>query len=296
MRTVEISNPDKVLFPDDGITKQELARYYQRVAEAMLPHVRGRPVHMQRFPDGIGGEQIQQKQVPDYFPDFVRRAKVSRRGGGSVTHAVIDNPETLVYLADQACVTPHTWLSRTDKLDNPDQLIFDLDPAGDDLDVVRGGATALRELLEQLGLATYLKTTGSRGFHVLVPLDRRAGFDQARAFARDVAKLLAEREPKRFTVEQRKDKRRGRLYLDTARNAYAQTAVAPYAVRALPGAPVACPVDWDELGRVEPQQFTLRSLPRRLARKRDPWAGIWDEARSLREPSRRLEGLRAGAA
>jgi bifunctional non-homologous end joining protein LigD len=161
----------------------------QRVAEAMLPYVRGRPVHMQRFPEGIGGEQIQQKQAPDHFPGFVRRAKVARRGGGSVTHAVIDNAETLAYLADQACVTPHAWLSRTDGLDDPDQLIFDLDPAGDDLDAVRAGATALRELLEELGLATYLKTTGSRGYHVIVPLDRRAGFDQARAFARDVAKL-----------------------------------------------------------------------------------------------------------
>jgi bifunctional non-homologous end joining protein LigD len=295
MTSVEISNPDKVLFPDDGITKAELARYYERIAQAMLPHVRGRPVHMQRFPDGVGGPEIQQKQAPDYFPDFVRRVEVRRKGGGSVTHPVIDNVETLVYLADQACITPHTWLARDDRLDNPDQLIFDLDPVGEevDLEALREATRVTKALLEELGLATYLKTTGSRGYHVVVPLDRGAGFDQVRAFARDVAKLLASRDPELFTVEQRKDKRRASLYVDTARNAYAQTAVAPYAVRALPGAPVAVPIDWRELGRVEPRSVRLKTAQRRLSRKRDPWEGIWDDARSLREPGRRLERLRA---
>jgi bifunctional non-homologous end joining protein LigD len=287
---VEISNPDKALFPD-GLTKAELARYYERAAETMLPHVRGRPVHMQRFPDGIEGEEIQQKQAPDYFPDFVERARVKRKRGGSVEHVLIENAETLVYLADQACITPHVWLSRIDKLDNPDQLIFDLDPPGRDLAPLRDAARALRELLEEVGLAAYVKTTGSRGLHVVSPLDRSAGFEDARAFARELAALLAEGEPKRVTVEQRKEKRRGRLYLDTARNAYAQTAVAPYAVRGLPGAPVACPLDWRELGRVTPQQFTVRNIARRLVRKDDPWAEIHRDARSLREPERRLAVL-----
>jgi bifunctional non-homologous end joining protein LigD len=289
---VEISNPEKALFPD-GLTKAELARYYERIAETMLPHVRGRPLHMQRFPDGIEGEEIQQKQAPDYFPGYVKRARVKRKRGGSVAHVVIENAETLVYLADQACITPHVWLTRIDKLYNPDQLIFDLDPPGRDLGPVRDAARALRELLEEIGLAAYVKTTGSRGLHVVTPLDRSARFEETRAFARELAALLAEREPKRFTVEQRKQKRRGRLYLDTARNAYAQTAVAPYAVRALPGAPVACPLDWRELGRVEPQQFTVRNIARRLARKQDPWAEVRSDARSLRDPQRRLARLRS---
>jgi bifunctional non-homologous end joining protein LigD len=289
---VEISNPDKALFPD-GLTKAELARYYERIAETMLPHVRRRPLHMQRFPDGIEGEEIQQKQAPDYFPDFVERVRVKRKRGGSVEHVMIENAETLVYLADQACITPHVWLSRVDKLDHPDQLVFDLDPPGRDLAPVRDAARALRELLEEVGLAAYVKTTGSRGLHVVTPLDRSVRFEETRAFARELAALLAEREPKRFTVEQRKAKRRGRLYFDTARNAYAQTAVAPYAVRALPGAPVACPLDWRELGRVEPQQFTVRNIARRLARKPDPWADIGSDARSLRNPQRRLAQLRS---
>jgi bifunctional non-homologous end joining protein LigD len=289
---VEISNPDKELFPD-GLTKAELARYYERIAETMLPHVRGRPVHMQRFPEGIEGEEIQQKQAPDYFPEYVKRARVRRRRGGSVEHVVIENAETLVYLADQACITPHVWLSRIEELDNPDQLIFDLDPPGNDLIPLRDAARALRELLQEVGLAAFLKTTGSRGLHVVTPLDRSSGFDETRAFARELAAFLAEREPKRFTVEQRKEKRRGRLYLDTARNAYAQTAVAPYAVRALPGAPVACPLDWREVGRVEPRQFTVRNIARRLARKQDPWAEIGSDARSLRNPQQRLAQLRS---
>jgi DNA ligase D-like protein (predicted polymerase) len=208
---VEISNPDKALFPD-GLTKAELARYHERIAETMLPHVRGRPVHMQRFPDGIEGEEIQQRLAADYFPDFVARARVERKRGGSVEHVVIENAETLVYLADQACITPHVWLSRIDKLDNLDQLIFDLDPPGRDVGAVRDAARALRELLGEVELTAYVKTTGSRGLHVVAPLDRSALFEEARAFARELAALLAEREPKRFTVEQRKEKRRGRLY------------------------------------------------------------------------------------
>jgi bifunctional non-homologous end joining protein LigD len=262
----------------------------------MLPHVRGRPVHMQRFPDGIEGEEIQQKQAPDYFPGFVERVRVRRKRGGSLDHVVIENRETLVYLADQACITPHVWLARADRLDNPDQLVFDLDPPGRDLTPVRDAARMLRDLLEQVGLAAYVKTTGSRGLHVVSPLDRSASFDEARAFARQLAAILTEREPERFTVEPRKAKRRGRVYLDTARNAYAQTAAAPYAVRALPGAPIACPIEWREVGRVEPGQYSVRNIARRLARRDDPWARIREETRGLAQAARRLDELHARAA
>ena len=285
-----VSNPGKALFPD-GLTKAALAAYYERVAETMLPHVRGRPVHMQRFPDGITGPEIQQKQVPGYFPGFVARATVPRKRGGAVEQAVIENPETLVYLADQACITPHVLLSRREALDRPDQLIFDLDPADGDLRPARQAARALREMLEQVGLIPYLKTTGSRGYHVVAPLVPGPGFDETRDFARRMAATLAARRPRAFTVEVRKDAREGRLYLDTGRNGYAQTAVAPYAVRALDGAPVACPIEWDELARVHPRQFTVRNLFRRLARRPDPWAGIERDAGSLEQASARLGEL-----
>jgi bifunctional non-homologous end joining protein LigD len=268
--SVTITRPGKVLFPD-GLTKADLASYYERVADVMLPHVRGRPVHMQRFPDGIDGPELQQKQVPDYFPGFVDRVEVPRRRGGTVTHATIERADTLVYLAGQACITPHVWLSRDDRLDCPDQLIFDLDPPGGDLRPARDAARRLRSLLEEANLTPFVKTTGSRGYHVAAPLDRSRSFADVRAFARAVAAELAARDPDRFTVEQRIAARGGRLYLDTARNGYAQTAVAPYAVRAVDGAPVACPLEWGELGRVDPQAFTVRNLFRRLARRADPW-------------------------
>ena len=292
MTTVRIPNPEKPLFPD-GLTKAELAAYYERIAETMLPHVRGRAVHMQRFPDGIGGEVVQQKQVPDYFPDFVRRATVPRKGGGEVVHAVIENPETLVYLAGQACITPHVWLSRVARLDCPDMVVFDLDPPGRDLAPVRRAARTIRDVLQDAGLAAFVKTTGSRGLHVVSPLKPEAGFDQVRAFARDVAALVADRDPAAYTTEQRKEKRRGRLYLDTARNGYAQTAVAPYAVRGLPGAPVAVPLEWTEVGRVEPQDFTVRNVFRRLGRRRDPWAAMADAARPLGDARARLGDVAA---
>jgi bifunctional non-homologous end joining protein LigD len=268
--TLEISKPDKALFPD-GLTKAELARYYERIAETMLPHVRGRPVHMQRFPDRIVGEEIQQKQAPDYFPDFVERVRVRRKRGGSVEHVVIENAETLVYLADQACITPHVCLSRRDRLDNPDRLIFDLE-------------SAWRRTCRPPGRAV---CTSSRPSTAVPASTRLAPSPVSWRGCSPSGSRSAS--PSR----QRKEKRRGRLYIDTARNAYAQTAVAPYAVRALRDAPVACPLEWRELGRVEPQQFTVRNLARRLARKDDPWTEIAGDARSLREPERRLARLQA---
>lgn len=287
---MEISNPGKALFPD-GTTKAELARYYERVADVMLPHVRGRPVHMERFPDGIDGEQIHQKQAPAYFPDFVGRARIERRQGGSIEQVVIDNADTLVYLAGQACITPHVWLSRVDRLDCPDQLVIDLDPPSRDLATLRAAARASRALLQEVGLVPYLKTTGSRGLHVVAPLDASAPFDEARAFAHELGARLAERDPARFTIEHRKASRDGRLYLDMARNGYAQSTVAAYAVRARPGAPVACPLDWSELGRVEPEKFTIRNVFRRLAAKDDPWAGIAADAGSIADARARLAEL-----
>jgi bifunctional non-homologous end joining protein LigD len=288
---IEISHPDRVLFPD-GTTKADLARYYERVAELMLPQVRGRPVHMQRYPQGIDGVAIQQKQAPDYFPAFVERARVPRKRGGAIEQVVIENTQTLVYLADQACVTAHTWLSRTGALDNPDQLIFDLDPSNGELAALRDGARALRELLHEVGLRAYLKSTGSRGFHVVAPLDASAAFDDARALARALAQQLVDREGESFTLEQRKNRRGQRVYVDLGRNAYAQTAVAPYAVRARPGAPVAVPLDWEELARAEPRRFTVHNVFRRLARKRDPWADIAERPGSVAAARARLADLR----
>jgi bifunctional non-homologous end joining protein LigD len=297
--TVELSNTAKVLFPGDGITKGDLVAYYQAVAGVMLPLLRDRPVSMTRFPDGIAEHGIVQKNVPDYFPDWITRVRI-RKEGGSLQQVVCDKPATIVYLANQACIELHSFLSRLDHIDEPDQLIFDLDPPdADRFDDVRLCALRLRELLTgELGLPAFVKTTGGKGLHIHVPLNARGDFDSVRDFAREAAELLAARNPGLVTTEQRKDKRGPRIYADIMRNAYAQLAVAPYSVRARPGAPVATPLSWDELEdvRLRPGRFTLRTVPDRIrsaGRTGGPWAGL---ARRRPGLARAQESLRRLAA
>jgi bifunctional non-homologous end joining protein LigD len=295
-RTIHVGNPDKALFPEDGITKADLVEYYRTVGDVMVPRLRGRPVMMARYPDGIDRPGFYQKDTPEYFPDWVHRQRLAKEGG-SVTHVVCDDTATLVYLASQACITPHVWLSRVDMPEHPDQLIFDLDPPGDDFDAVRSAAHALHRVLDDLALPAFLKTTGSRGVHLTVPLDRRAGFDTVRAFARDVASVLAAREPQRLTIEPRKAKREGRVFIDTLRNGYAQTAVPPYAVRNLAGAPVAAPLHWDELDEPDagPRRYTVANVAERLDEVGDPWGSL-GRGRSLTNPRRRLDAMMRDAA
>ena len=280
--TVEVSRPEKVLFPDAGITKRDLASYYARAADYMLPHVRGRPVAMQRFPDGIEAHGFFHKEAPGHFPDWIERV-TARKEGGQITHVVIENADTLVYLADQAAITPHVWLSRAGDLERPDRLVFDLDPSVEDFGAVRAAARAMGALLRELGLEPFAMTTGSRGIHVTVPLKPADRFDAVRAFAREAARELVRREPELVTVEHRKAKRGDRILIDVMRNGWAQHAVPPYAVRAKPGAPVAMPLAWRELGssRLGPRRFTVRNAFRRLARTGDPWARIERHAKPL---------------
>lgn len=300
---VEITHEDKEFFPDDHITKGDLIGYYIEIVSVMLPYLQDRLIVMQRFPDGITGQQFYQKEVPDYFPDWIERHTVKKEGG-SVTHLVARNAASLAYLANQGCITPHTWLSRIDNIDCPDQLVFDLDPSSEGtsrrtFQTVRQAARNLQTLLEDLGLYPVVKTSGSRGLHVLVPLDRTASFDEARRFAQRVASVMVQKDPGHLTVEQRKANRGNRIYIDTGRNAYAQTVVPPYAVRALPHAPVSTPLEWQELddSNLHSQTFHIGNIRERLSLTKDPWAGMMRHARSLVEPGRRLGATReAGTA
>ena len=287
---VEVSRPDKPLFPC-GITKGDLARYYRAVASAMLHHLAQRPLNLERYPDGIDGRRIIQQRAGAHFPDWIARVTVPK-AGGTVTHIVASDVATLVYLADQACITLHAWLSRADRLDRPDRLIFDLDPSDQRTGDVRGAARDLGGLLREIGLEPFAMATGSRGYHLTVPLQRRADFGTVRSFARDVARVAVARDP-RLTIEQRKAARRGRILLDVMRNTYAHTAVAPYAVRARHHAPVAAPLRWDELSNpsTRPDAWTLRTVPRRLEQNGDPWRDIRSFARTLVAPRRRLKAL-----
>lgn len=287
-QTINLSSLEKVLFPGEGITKGDLIDYYRRIAEVMLPHMAGRPISMQRFPDGIVEEGFYQKEAPAYFPEWIDRVQVWVREEESQQPQVLcDNAATLVYLANQACITPHVWLSRQDRLEYPDRLIFDLDPPNDEFELVRNAALALREALRAEGLVSFVMTTGSRGLHVVVPIARESSFDAVRGVAHRLAEQLARRAPDRLTVEMAKADRQGRLFLDYLRNAYGQTTVAPYAVRAKPGAPVATPLDWKELGdtSLHSQSYTLKNIFRRLGQKADPWRDIREQAQSLKRQS-----------
>jgi bifunctional non-homologous end joining protein LigD len=293
-RLVEITHPDKAFFPGrPPITKQQLVAYYLDVAPVMLPYMRGRPVTLQRFPDGIGGAGFFQKEVSDWYPRWIHRATVPKEGG-TVTHVLVEDAATLAYIAAQGCITPHVWLSRINKPRHPDRLIFDLDPPKT-FEQARTAARLLHDLLSQLGLACFVMTTGSRGLHVLVPLDGMAEFAKVRAFAQSVAAVLAERHPDALTTEARIAKRGQRLYLDTTRNAYAQTAVSPYAVRAKPGAPVATPLRWAELDdpQLDSRSYSLRTVLDRLAREGDPLSGIARQHQGIRVASKRLARLAA---
>jgi bifunctional non-homologous end joining protein LigD len=290
--TVKLSHLDKVLFPEHGITKGELIEHYRSVAERMLPRIHDRPVAVVRYPNGIGKASFFQQAAPDHTPSWLKKATVPKESG-EITHLLCQNEQTLVYLANQAAVVLHTWLSRADRPERPDQVLFDLDPPLD-FEEARHAALALRDLLTDLGLPSLVKTTGGRGLHVSVPLVRRYDADELRDFARDVCSVLETREPDRYTGEVRKNKRGGRLYLDISRNAYAQLAVAPYSVRADADAQVATPLDWSELQdpKLTPARFTIRTMARRLS-DADPWRDAPEPVSSLSPARRRIADLPA---
>jgi bifunctional non-homologous end joining protein LigD len=284
-----ITHPEKVLFPADGITKGELAAYYEAIAPAMLPHISGRPVTMERFPAGIGQKGFLQKDVSKGFPNWLERVTVPKKGG-AVHHPLVGDSRSLLWLANQNCITPHVWTSRAPKLYQPDICVFDLDPAEDEPDVLRAASLAVRDVLAELGLPSWVKTSGSKGFHIVVPLDGEAGFDEVAAFANAVAEVLIARDPRHLTQEFTKVDRGGRIFVDTGRNGYSATFAATYAVRSRPGAPVSAPCTWDELesGQVGPRTFTLRSMAKRVADVGDLWSEMLTRTYSLQGPMRQL--------
>jgi bifunctional non-homologous end joining protein LigD len=276
-RRIEVSNADKVFFPDSGITKGDLVEYYDRIGETMLRHVVDRALSLHRFPDGIEGEGFFQKDTPDHFPDWIARESLKKEGG-TVDHPVCEEEATLAYIADQGCITPHVWLSRVDRPDHPDRMVFDFDPpeADPDLGQLHHVVGSVGDRFDELGIPSLVMTTGSAGYHVLVPLDRSADFDAAHEVARKLSEQIVGLLPDETTAAQRKDRREGKVFVDYLRNSYAQTTVAPYSVRALPGAPIATPISWDELSRSEPRSWSMGNIFRRLGQVDDPWRSLPD--------------------
>jgi bifunctional non-homologous end joining protein LigD len=284
-----ITHPEKVLFPDDGITKGELAAYYEAIAPVILPHLLGRPITMERYPSGIGKPGFWQKDVRKGFPEWLERVRVPKKDG-TVHHPVVRDTRSLLWLANQNTITPHVWPSRAPDLFRPDVCIFDLDPSADEAAVLRDAALRLRDLLAEIGLPSWVKTTGSKGFHIAVPLDGRGGFEDVARFAHAVGRRLVERDPDHLTLEFHKADRKGRILVDTGRNGYSATFAAAYAVRARTGAPVSAPCTWRELesGEVGPRTFTLRTMAGRVAAVGDVWSGMRKEGLSLRHAWERL--------
>ncbi|HXB69922.1 MAG TPA: non-homologous end-joining DNA ligase [Candidatus Acidoferrales bacterium] len=287
-----ITHPEKVLFPDDGITKGELASYYEVIAPCMLPHICGRPVTMERYHRGIGVPGFFQKDVSKGFPDWLERAEVPKKGG-TVHHPLVCDTRSLLWLANQNSITPHVWISRVPDLYQPDICVFDLDPSEDQPDVLRAAALALRDLLQELGLTSWVKTSGSKGFHIVVPVDRTAGYGEVAAFAHRVGRLLVSRDPRRLTQEFSKADRGGRILVDTGRNAYSATFAAAYGVRARPHAPVSAPCTWDEVERGDagPQTFTLRTMVERIAEVGELWREMLGQEQGLQGAMEQLRGV-----
>jgi bifunctional non-homologous end joining protein LigD len=278
---VELSNLDKVFWPDEGLTKGDLIDYYDAVSSSLLPALRNRPLTVIRFPDGIKGMSFYQKDTPKYAPAWVKtislRAESAKR---EVRYPLCNDKRTLRWLANQACIELHPWLSRVDRLDRPDHLVFDLDPPQDAFERSVQVALVLKEVLDEIGLEGIPKTSGGKGVHVYVPLGRRYGYPAVRSAAVAIGQRVEERIPEEATSEFLKAKRGGRVFLDPGRNAPGAHVAAPYSPRARPGATVSFPVTWKNLEAVKPGDFTIRNVPGLLAKK-DPWKTLMPRAQTL---------------
>lgn len=287
-----ITHPDKLLFPDDGITKGDVASYYDTLAPVILPHLRGRPITMERYPAGIQAKGFWQKDVSKGFPEWLERVTVPKKDG-VVHHPIVTDLRSLMWITNQNTVTQHVWGSRVPRLNYPDLCVFDLDPSDEDWDSVRTAAIGLRDLLAKLELPSWIKTSGSKGFHIVVPIDGKTSADVVARFGSSVGALFVSLAPDRLTQEFNKVDRRGRIYVDVGRNGYSATFAAAYTVRAKRGAPVSAPCTWEEVerGEVHPQTFTLRNMPDRVAKAGDLWAPLLRRGQSLKRANEKLRRL-----
>ncbi len=284
-KIVALSNLDKIWFPRSKISKGDIIEYYHAVAEYFLPHVKNHLLTMQRFPGGITQESFYQKNAGSYFPAWIKTVSVAKHEGGSIDYVICNNAATLVYLANQGAITLHAWLSQASKLYYPDRMIFDLDPSVNNFSRIRNAALLLKEMFDELKIPCFAMTTGSRGMHVYIPLKRIHTFDEVGDFAYAIGKRMLQEFPKEFTLEVRKEKRGTKIFIDTLRNRYSATSVAPYSVRPHENAPVAAPLHWQEVkdSKLSSQKFTINNVLARLKSDGDPWHDVDDYAMSLKK-------------
>ena len=290
-----ITHPEKVLFPDDGISKGELASYYESIAPILVPHIRARPITMERYPSGIAAKGFIHKDVSKGFPEWLERVEVPKKDG-VVHHPLVSDARSLLWIVNQNCITPHVSTARVPHLHHPDLCVLDLDPSVDDAEMLRAAALQVRDLFAELGLPCWVKTTGSKGFHIAVPLDAESPTGAVARFAHAVGHLLIARDPDHLTEEFSKADRGHRILVDTGRNGFSATFAAPYAVRPKPGAPVSAPCTWQEIERreVHPRSFTLRTMAARIAAVGDLWDAMPGRACALTPAAERLAAMRRG--
>ena len=296
---LKVTNPRKVFWPAEGYTKADLIDYYERIAPLMLPYLRDRPLVLTRYPDGIAGKSFYQKDAPEFAPAWVRTERIySRDTERDIAYFVVDDAEMLRYVANSAAIPIHVWGSRVSSLERPDWLVLDLDPKGAPFtDVVRV-ALALRGILDELALPSYVKTSGATGLHILLPLGAGYTYEQARTFARLLAMLGVEAEPEISTVARPLRSRGGKVYIDFGQNGHGQTIVAPYSVRPLPGAPASCPLEWSEVTPdLDPARFTLKTIAARFERMTDPLRPVLGGGLDMAAAIERIQArvVRAGA-
>ena len=275
-KEVNLTNLNK--FIDEGIKKGDLVEYYKKIAPLMLPHIKGRPISMQRFPEGVKGKSFFQKNVPDYFPSWIDRLKID-----DTTYPIANDDASIVYLSNQVSV-PHLFLSQKEKIDSPDKMIFDLDPSKDEIRTLKKAALLLRKFLTDLGFTPFIMTTGGKGYHIVVPIVPDSTFDEVRFFAGKIANVFASSNPDVLTTELNLKKRKERIFVDVNRNSPKQTAVAPYAVRFSLGLPVATPFDWKDLDKIDPKTFNIFS-----DFKSDPWKDFFKHKVSIKKVMAKLK-------
>lgn len=279
---VRLTNLDKVFWPE-GLTKAHMVKYYLDIAPVIMPHLRHRPLVMKRYPDGIRGESFYQKECPEYAPDWIKTCPV-RHSEKVVNYIVCNDPATLAWLANQGCVEIHAWLSRSDNVECPDIMVMDLDPAegatfGDVSDI----ALLCRQAIEGYGLTPFVKTSGSSGLHLFVPIENKHPFPAVTSAMKHIAGLIASVYPQKATVERAVAKRKGKVYLDYLQNGRGKTMAFQYSLRPHPGAPVSTPLLWEEVAnrQVEPGYFNIQTIFTRLEKYGDIWAGMTDYSRSI---------------
>ncbi len=287
----EIGNLDKTFYPSAGLTKVDIIEYYEKIADTILPYLKNRPLTLQRFPNGIDDENFYQKDKPDYFPIWIKSIETKKQEGGKIEYVMCNDKASLIYLVNQAGIIFHTGLSTKNNLNNPDKIIIDLDPSDANFETIKTAAQRIRKIIEEkLNATAFVMTTGSRGLHVMLPIKPEEGFDTVREFSQNLATYIAKQYPEDLTTAVRKNKREGKLFLDVARNALGQTAVCPYSLRAIKNAPIATPLEWDELAKLESAQaYTVGNIFRRLAQKDDPWKKFSEKAVSFKSLKEKLE-------